>query len=735
MAIRPTLGRNNRLVRRVMRHRRVTTLFPAAPAGTAVPAGTAWPADSVSEAARSGQGATAESGYIAVVIDPAASTVPTAVAAAIPEVRVSRSSAATPTRAPLAAPARIVRTSGPAPVGSVPQPQSPPAARMTSVAAAAPASPQPDSAHRILTPGGPTQEPSTPAVDDRGDTTLTDQVWRRLQTIFRRHQAPALAETEAADKTEAVTEPEAAAEAEPPPPEAEATGGTPSAYVATTAAGATATGTPSGPVQRMPDTAVAAQATRVQHNSAKTTARQVPRPRITEMEHTSESPVTDIDTGPPTEANAGVQVAPAETEAPPLATLDRRTEPSALPAAQHMDAAGPARPAGTAVSTATEAPALPAAAEPARIAPAGLAEPGGLTEPLTLFGAGPTLPSAPIERAAAPAQPAPPEQVEGSAQPAPAQPHPQPVTEIQSPAPDATVREIAASPAATPQIAPPLQDVWAVQRLPEPVRTVSSPAAIPAADRDRQLPLTAPEPIPDQIAEVLGRVPAGRPTQSTIEIIPPRRPRPVRAQQPATRLVAEAVALLEPALLAQETAQPTTPSARAVPAPEAIVVPSEDASGEGVPGAVPTMAPRMVETEIGALPADLWELIGETPPVPQDMPRSVPVEAHAPTTEPARMQASGPGPTLQRSAISTTAQAPTSATATQRGGPVETRTQQAPSSEAAASEPAASETGSVAASETDATGEPDVDVDKLAHRVYADIKRRLTVEWERIRRF
>jgi len=622
-----------------------------------------------------------------------------------------------------------------------------------------------------LAPQTPTPQPAAPAVDDGGDTTLTDQVWRRLQTIFQRHQTrtspEAVAEAEAATKPKATTEADSSSPVAPAAPIAEGKADAPSASVAT--ATSAATGTPSGPVQRMPDTAVAAQATRVTDNAAGTTAqatalpnveasqgpaaRQVRRPGIIEMAHTADPPVTDMDAGLPAEVNEGVQSTPAATAGPPLAALDRSTEPSAQPAAQHLDDAGSARPAETAMSAATEAPAPPAAAEPARIAPAGPAEPGGLAEPLTLLEAGPTLPSAPIEHAAAPAQLAPPEQAEGSTRPAPVQARAQPVTEIRVPAPEATAPEIAASPAVTPQITPPLQDVWAVQRLPERVRTVSGAAAAPPADRDRRLPRTAPGPIAGPIADVLGRVPAGRPTQSTIEIIPPRRPRPpqrprpVRAQLPTTMLVAETVAVPKPALSAQETAQPTMPPARATAAPqtlparmpaarmpaapEAVGVPS----GEGAP-----TAPRMVETEIGALPADLWELIGETPPAPQGVPRSVPAEPHAPTTKPApvpaaRRQPPGPGPTLQRSAISTTAQAPASATATQQGDPVQTATQQAPPSETAASEPAPSETGAVAASEIEATGEPEVDVDQLAHRVYADIKRRLTVEWERTRRF
>jgi len=784
MAIRPTLGRNNRLVRRVMRHRSVTTLFPTAPPGAA------WPAGSASRAARSDQGPTADAGYVAVVIEPAAYAVPTTVVAAAPEVRVSRRSAATPTRVPLGEPARVVRSSDPAPVGNVPQPQSPAAARMTSVTApapvaqaipsvtAAPVSPRPDQAEQTVTPETRTREPSTPAVDNGGETTITDQVWRRLQTIFRRHQAPTSTKPEAAALTDAVAEPEAVVEAETPPLEAEPAGDTPSASVDTAPAAATATGTPGGPVQRMPDAAVAAPAARVTDSIAGTAAqatvlpsaetarssaaRQDQRPGVIEMAHTSEPLVTDTALGSPAEVDEDVGITPAVTEALPLATLDRSTEPSALSAQQRIVAAGLARPAGTTLPAATEVSAPLVASEPAEIAATGLTEPGGPAVPLSLFEAGSPLPSAPVGRAAAPAQPAPLEQVERPGQPTPVPPFAQPATEIRVPAPDRTVSAIAASSAVTPQAAPPLQDVWAVQRLPEPVRTVSGPVAIPAADRDRQLLQTTPEPMPDEIAEILDRVAAGRPTQSTIEVILPRRPRPpqrpspVRAQQPAATLVAESVAPPEAALLEQETAQPTIPPTSATTAlqkppaqrllasepasPEAIVVPFEGASGEDGPRPLPTVTPPVVETEIGALPADLWELIGETPPAPQGMPHSLPLEPHAPTTEPApvpvaRMQSSGPGPMLQRSAISTTAQAPASATATQQGGPVQTSTQQAPASSAAASEPAVSETGTAAAAETEASGEPAVDVDKLAHRVYADIKRRLTVEWERIRRF
>lgn len=759
MAIRPTLGWNNRLVRRVMRHRSVTTLFPTAPTGST------WPAGTASGVARRGLATTADPGYVAVVIAPATNTelansefaraVPAPVAA-VPEVPVARGPAAAPTRPPLDGPTRAARSSGPAHVGDVPQPLSPAPARMTAVTLPAPASPQPGQAQRTQAPQVPVPEPSAPGVDDGGDATLTDQVWRRLQAIFRRHQAPTLAEPETVAEAEASAEPEASSEAEALT-EAEApllvprgTEATPSASAATVAA----TAPPSGPVQRTPEPAAAAQTTRVPDDTAGTTVPQARRSRISEMALAPEPPVADTDARSEARGGEEVQSTPAGTAPSPLAALDRSAEPSAPPAAQQPDAAASARPPRTAMaapvaaaaeSAASETPAPPAAAEPAQI------DPDGLAESLTPLEAGPMPPPAPIELAEAPARRTPLDQAEGPTRPASVQPRAQSVIEIRVPVPEATTREVAAAPAATPQMAPPLQDVWAVQRLPQPARTVSGTAAVPAADRDVQLPRSAQEPVPDQIVDVLGRVPAGRPTQSTIEIIPPRRPRPlpgvrqsrrpqqqprpVRAQQPAATLVAEAAAPPEPALLAPETAQPTLPFARAVAAPQTLPAQTPVAQKPATPGAVPATAPRTVETEIGALPADLWELIGETPPTPQSVARKLPVESRTPASKPApvpvaQTQPSAPGPTLQRSTISTTAQAPTRATATQQSGPVQTSTQQAP-----ASEPAASEPGDAAEPETESTGEPEVDVDKLARRIYAEIRRRLTVEWERARRY
>jgi hypothetical protein len=90
-----------------------------------------------------------------------------------------------------------------------------------------------------------------------------------------------------------------------------------------------------------------------------------------------------------------------------------------------------------------------------------------------------------------------------------------------------------------------------------------------------------------------------------------------------------------------------------------------------------------VETEIGTLPADLWELIDRRPPPPE-------------TGRPVTVAA----PALQRAPAAELA-APV--------GPAET-----------------------ADAKREVDG-PEVDVDELARQVYAQLRRRLLVEWERLR--
>lgn len=150
-----------------------------------------------------------------------------------------------------------------------------------------------------------------------------------------------------------------------------------------------------------------------------------------------------------------------------------------------------------------------------------------------------------------------------------------------------------------------------------------------------------------RVEAILRQVDAARPTDSRIELVTPRRPRPTLARQP------EAGSQTPSAPRRQNTATP--------------------------PPATP------VPTEIGPLPADLWTLLGETPPA---------------STAP-------PPPVIMRSVDTAPAPAP----------------QLAPAAPAPA--PDASPT---------ADAEDGINVDELARRVYDQLKRRLSTDWERTRR-
>lgn len=144
--------------------------------------------------------------------------------------------------------------------------------------------------------------------------------------------------------------------------------------------------------------------------------------------------------------------------------------------------------------------------------------------------------------------------------------------------------------AETPEVGSPLQSVWPVQTvqraempamLPAPVSPVTSP--FPAATEP---PVRPPTPQDFWVEERLATVPPGMPTDSSVPLLRPRRPRPLR---------------------------PTTPTAAMVDAPSL----TAETGGTAVPPTVqrqPEATVGLVPTEIGALPPDLWTLIGQQPP-------------------------------------------------------------------------------------------------------------------------
>ena len=116
-------------------------------------------------------------------------------------------------------------------------------------------------------------------------------------------------------------------------------------------------------------------------------------------------------------------------------------------------------------------------------------------------------------------------------------------------------------------------------------------------------------------------------------------------------------------------------------------------------------------TEIGPLPVDLWELIGESPPAvrPQPMQTASPAASGMP---------------VQRESL-----------APQNGKKIP----EAPAGFVQRQvEPGAavSQGASGAADSASQAGQPqaEIDMDELARRVYGEVKKRLALEWERMRR-
>ncbi|MCU0520137.1 MAG: hypothetical protein MUF84_05535 [Anaerolineae bacterium] len=295
----------------------------------------------------------------------------------------------------------------------------------------------------------------------------------------------------------------------------------------------------------------------------------------------------------------------------------------------------------------------------------------------------------------------------------------------------------------------PLQSVWNVQQI--PLTAQAAPQALEAVAR----------PIPElsdaPVREALERVAPGGATQSTIELLPPRRPRP-RIQVPI--------------------------GVRA----------SADAAG-AAPLSLRVGEPSLVQTAIGPLPADLWELIGEPLPDEVESNRSgdggeweelpalrsgvvEPSPQGVPTTEvtsaqtqvmPAQTQVTPAQPQdAPRAEANPMAEASPLTRATIAGGrgrtsdptaevtrfrpaptavgphliqrtPAQPRVAPSASATAPVSAPPTESAQASPASELpdsdvpDSEGGSNVDVAELARRVYAEIKRRLSVERERSR--
>lgn len=326
----------------------------------------------------------------------------------------------------------------------------------------------------------------------------------------------------------------------------------------------------------------------------------------------------------------------------------------------------------------------------------------------------------------------------------------------------------------------PLQDVWPVQRLeapptpPEPpARPPSVPEALPTSSEEA----TATEEIQWALADVA----PGGPTTSSIEVITPRQPRPTlrpeagvpteiegpspevsappKTKEPHPEAdISPDFEEPRPALM-QEPAKPSgpqnLPGEIALPPPTVQMQRETDAAPDitQTRPLTETPAPALVQTEIGPLPADLWHLLGRSPPgqepaeatPPQDTGQEATIAdgniadaaitdgriARAVATAEAPPKPERPAireiipPVVQRVA------APGSAA---EAGSLIQREPEEEQAETAATGSVTTESVATEAETAPETPAPRIDVDDLARRVYAEIKRRLSTEWERARR-
>lgn len=136
----------------------------------------------------------------------------------------------------------------------------------------------------------------------------------------------------------------------------------------------------------------------------------------------------------------------------------------------------------------------------------------------------------------------------------------------------------------------PLEAVWPVQALPQqptsaaPVQRMVSETT---PEGESGLGDEAPNIDKQSIREQLKHVKTGQPTDSTVDVVAPRRPRPVRRLSAPENVAHSAAVQREPA--AQTMSEEPAPA---------------------------TETTRLIETEVGPLPADLWQLIGASPPAP-----------------------------------------------------------------------------------------------------------------------
>jgi hypothetical protein len=264
-----------------------------------------------------------------------------------------------------------------------------------------------------------------------------------------------------------------------------------------------------------------------------------------------------------------------------------------------------------------------------------------------------------------------------------------------------------------PEQAVPLEEAWPIQRIvpEEPEPQVETPPSRPQPGPGEpvvQRKTAGGDPSADQVAQALREVAPEVQSDSAIELVTPRRPRPV--PRPVQKKAIDKAAS-EAESMPEKVAQ----SIQHQPASEEQIGEDDEEQPTDLPESSPP--PEMVPTEVGHLPSDFWRYLGEEAPRPK--PSSQPVDSGV-TQDQVQRETTDRG-----TAVATTERPSLDEAISQDWGPTVVQrtesTERTRVSQQATAEAQAGEAGEGS----------EVDIEKLAREVYAVIKRRLTIERER----
>jgi len=324
------------------------------------------------------------------------------------------------------------------------------------------------------------------------------------------------------------------------------------------------------------------------------------------------------------------------------------------------------------------------------------------------------------------ATPPPTTPLERSAEPLFRQPAAAPPAAVEATAVETAAAETGVTEAAP--VKPPLEEVWPVQR--RAVETEPPPPPDSGRPAVQRKPASS-EPSAADVHQALQTVAPGQTTDSAIELIMPRRPRPTapppvqRAEEKVERPFTPPVdqwpvsdgPATHPSLIAAA-------AARAEAAPPAVAVPAPAVQRQA--DSAPTGAPTMIPTPIGDLPSDLWTLIGQKPPGRKQAPATTGglAPASRPDVQRAIAAAEAPPPRPVGAEPATAlARQPAAPAATLPFAPLPLQPRV--------------DSGSAPAVQREESGEvtgpaeAGIDLEQLSEQVYNEIRRRLAVEWER----